>query len=150
MLMLREGNPNPNLSKIFQAEGLAERELIGRFLEGILNDPTFRPKGQPRGMEDLQVRWDEWVFFNQDELRQMITFGIQNGIMSPQSVQRAMRLDSDEQMALMTEAIKKRDQFTPVFEAKQGMAAGEAGIVSTANNGGDAGAAGGRPVKQGE
>lgn len=148
LLMLRDGNPNPNLSKVFQAEGLAEREIIGRFLESILNDTTFMAK-TPRGMDPLQVRWDEWIFFNQDELRQMITFGIQNGVMSPQSVQRAMRLDTDEQKEFMTDALKNRDLWTPVFEAKQGMAAGEAGLKTgtTANSGGDAGGAGGRPSK---
>lgn len=148
MLMLRDGNPNPNLSKMFQAEGLAERELIGPFIEGILNDSTFRATSV-RGMEKLQVRWDEWIFFNQDELRQMITFGIQNGVMSPQMVQRAMRLDTDEHLELMQQAIDERELWTPAFEAKQGMAAGEAGLKtgSTGNGGGDAGAAGGRPSK---
>jgi hypothetical protein len=145
MLMLRDGNPNPNLTKMFQAEGLAEREIVGPFLESILNDPTFRTT-TVRGMENLQVRWDEWIFFNQAELRQMITFGIQNGVMSPQSVQRAMRIDSDEHLELMTAAIGKRELWTPAFEAKQGMAAGEAGLAP-GNSGGDAGAAGGRPTK---
>lgn len=147
-LMLREGNPNPNLTKVFQAEGLSEREIIGPFIEGILNDPTFIGK-TPRGMETLRVRWDEWIFFNQAELRQMITFGLQNGILPPQLAQRALRIDTEEHLELMQEAIDKRELWTPAFEAKQGMAAGEAGLAGGGNNGGDAGATGGRPASSG-
>lgn len=140
LLMLREGNPNPNLSKMFKTEGESERSIVGRFLEGIINDPTFQPESLPKGMQRLHVRWDPWVFFDAEQLRQMITFGLQNGVMSPQLAQRAMGVDGREHKALMGEAHKDSEQFTPVFEAKQGMASGEAG-----NSGGDAGKTGGRP-----
>jgi hypothetical protein len=140
LLMLREGNPNPNLSKMFKTEGESERAIVGRFLEGIINDSTFQPESLPKGMQRLNVRWDPWVFFDAEQLRQMITFGLQNGVMSPQLAQRAMGVDGREHKALMDAARKDPEQFTPVFEAKQGMASGEAG-----NSGGDAGKTGGRP-----
>jgi hypothetical protein len=140
VLMLREGNPNPNLSKAFQAEGFAERDVVGRFLASILNDRSFLPESLPRGLPRLKVRWDPWVFFDAEQLRQMITFGLQNGLMPPQTAQRALRLDPEEQAQLMREARKNREDHTPVFEAKQGM-----GLAAATNDGGDAGALGGRP-----
>jgi hypothetical protein len=123
LLMLREGNPNPNLSKMFKTEGESERAIVGRFLEGIINDSTFQPESLPKGMQRLNVRWDPWVFFDAEQLRQMITFGLQNGVMSPQLAQRAMGVDGREHKALMDAARKDPEQFTPVFEAKLGTAA---------------------------
>lgn len=144
-LMLVNGIvPNPDLTTLFRAEGTEERKFVGKFIESILNDPDFAPEEGPRGMDRLEVRFDENVFYNEEAIRQATTFGLQNGVMPPQAARKALRVNPHEAKRQMTEAHAAPEEHTPVYQANTGNG-GDA--ADKGNGGGDGGVKGGKGNK---
>ena len=129
-LMRRGGNVSPNLMDMFRAEGMADRRLVGMFIESILNDPNYCPGDAKSGAAggDLQVKFNGRTFLNTKMLLEWIRLGVSNGLAAPQTCTEALGLDTEEEGDLMVEAAKKPKRYTPVFEAKQGMSGPGGGV----------------------
>lgn len=139
MMMRESANQSPYLMSIFRAEGLAERDIVGSFIRDIVNDPDFQGDQKPPAA--LMPQWDDTIFFNEKMLIAWIGFAYQNGFASPQTMRRYLRLSEVNENELMKAARTHSDDYQPIFEPKQG-------LLGPENDGGAAGAAGGRPAKQ--
>ena len=141
-MMMREGTtPSPYLMPIFKAEGTAEREIVGDFLADILNDPSFVGK-EKAPSQRIIPQWDDTVFFNEKMLLGWFQFAYQNGLMSPQTCRRFLALSDEGETESLTDAHTRADDYTPVFEAKQGLLSEVAGGQQASRTGA---AEGGRP-----
>lgn len=119
-LMRREGTVSPYLIKAFENEGLRERERVAAFIEEILSDPDLVGDGEAKVPEGIKVGWDPHAFKNLQEIYEWVRAG-SNGQVSPQSQREALGVDDAAETALMREAHKRRMDYTPPFEPRQGL-----------------------------
>ncbi len=126
-----------DLIPIVQAEADYHRLVVASHLESIFNDPNFS------GMSGLKVEFSPVTFVTVKNVLAYVTAGVTNGLMSPQTGQTLMRLNGATEAANMTKARARKQDFTPVFEAKQGLLQGEAPTTNNPNP-----ETGGRPAKK--
>lgn len=124
-LLLKSGQTSPLLMDVFAAEGRSNRQKVGNFIDRILNNANFHAELPPP--EEVQVGWNEQSFLNIKMMLEWIRLGCANGLVSPQTGRNAMGVENDTETALMREAHKHPEDFTPPFEAKQGMVGGSKG-----------------------
>jgi hypothetical protein len=141
-MMMREGKlQSPFLMSLFRVEGLAERDLVGGYLASIFNDEFFYGSGDAPPQRILPT-WDEGVFFNEKMLIAWMGFGLQNGIISPITMRRWMRVSDRGETELMKLAHTNGKDYEPVFEQKQGLLdAPEGGAPARTEKGGGGGGA---------
>lgn len=128
--------PADELLALLNAEADFYRETVGIFIEEILGSEDF-DRDQKK---EVRVCFGEVTASSLKNALAMVTAGGANGWMAPQTAQRLLRLDSAEQRKLMREAHEHREDFTPPFEAKQGLLT-EGAVDETG------GPAGGRPAE---
>lgn len=139
MMMRESTTPSPYLMPVFRAEGLEERDVVGSFIEEIMNDPTFYGKAAPPSR--LLATWDPTIFLNEKMLMSWFAFAYSNGIASPQTMRRYMNFQAKSESELIRDAKAHREDYEPVFEPKQGLLQDNGDGTGTAP-GGD-----GRPTK---
>ncbi len=123
-LLLRHGaeaSSNPWLMQLFRAEGEAERSVLGGFLQEILEHESFG-RHKP-----VKVTFDDTVWFNLEQLQKWLQWAQSSGLMSPQTARGLMNLDNERESALLLEAHNNPKQYTPPFEAKQGLLQSDGG-----------------------
>lgn len=134
MLLVSEGKEErEDILKLVEQEAIAHRDVIAGFFGQIATAGGF---GKP-GMS-VEVTFSETTFISWTTLINLVDRMTGNGIMSPQTAREYLRLDVKRESARIRDAKKNRDDFTPVFEANQG--------ILTNNQNPDPGT-GGRPVE---
>jgi hypothetical protein len=141
-LLFREGQVSPYAMEVFSAEGRAERSKMSKFLASIFADESFIGGATKAPPAELVPQWSPWTFFTQKMMNELVRLGISNGIMSGPSAREAMGLDDKIEGDRIEASRKKKERYTPVFEAKQGM-----GLSQTGGSGGGKNP-GGRPTPQ--
>lgn len=114
-LMRIKGEPNPELSALLRLEARAERTVMSEFLMQIFSHESFF------GKEASKIMWDESIFMSMNLLREWIVSGAGNGILSPQTARDMYGVSDQVESKRMREASDRRDDYTPPFEAKQGI-----------------------------
>ncbi len=106
----QDGNFETALDSLRQ-EAMAERGAVGTFLTEIISEMG--------GAGD--IGWDWSIFFSGKELKSFVSQASTNGHMSPQTAREWLHLDDKRESMRMRAAKDRKDDFTPPFEAKQGL-----------------------------
>jgi hypothetical protein len=121
-ILLAGQSQSPYLMDAFETEGKRQRRLIGDFLAAIFRDESFVGNNPPP--VDLVPRWNQRSFTPAKMLIEMGRFLYSDGLLSGPTAREWFELDDKEEGDLQEKAAKKRQRYTPPFEAKQGMVAG--------------------------
>jgi len=142
-----QGRALDDMIPILNAEMEHWREEVKGVVEQVINDPTFDPgagepapntsdataRGEPLdpvtavspkendGLGRLQVTFNPLTLATLKNIIAYMTTGLTNGIMSPQTARKRMGLVEAVENANMKAARANKDNYTPVFEAKQGL-----------------------------
>lgn len=115
-----ERKANLNILDAFYAEAVAHRRRIGFFLEDVINRALRPPV-------PVRVAWGSAIFKSRKQLLAELQGAVGAGLMSPQTAREELGLDDEEESARLRQARENKDDYTPVFEAKQGLLAPEPG-----------------------
>ncbi len=113
---LLRGDVTPEMRKLAHTEAKAHRAAVA----GLLRDISLKC-----GFGELKVAFCPTTFLTHAEILGAVNSATASALMSPQTARAWLELDSDEESRLMLEAWKDPNKFTPPFEQKQGIVAGE-------------------------
>ena len=125
-----QGRALDDLIPVLNAEMEYHRAFVKDMLEEIFNNPSFISPGSDEdvpGKVDgvatprITVEFSGLTLVTFKNLLAYATLILTNGIASPQTTRRVMGLNEDEENKLMKVALAKKELYTPVFEAKQGL-----------------------------
>jgi len=121
-LLLCEANstPSPEWMSLLQTEGLHERGIYKRTLDGVLNDPSFF-RGSDKIKGRLSVEFNPNTFISLKLLLEKVRLAGGNAWASPQTAREELGYDNRVESTRMKAAGQNRESFTPPFEAKQGL-----------------------------
>ena len=83
--------------------------------------PPTPPNADPGDPQRLQVTFNPLTLATLKNIIALVTAGITNGIMSPQTGRKRLGLIEAVENANMVAAQANKENYTPVFEAKQGL-----------------------------
>lgn len=127
----------PSLLRNARERGIARRARMERLLRRVLAADEFQDVvDAPRA----EFAWSMRPFYSVTDLMELVR-GTADGVASPQTRREMLDLDDTRESERMREAHARREDYTPPFEARQGMAAG---------GGGEPGSEGGRPMSNPE
>ena len=149
LLFKREqGRALDDIIPVLDAELDFHRGFVKDMLEEVFNDPAFKgeaddggeiperranreiggPGEPPPGTEEgvplnakITVSFSGLTLVTFKNLLNYITVGVTNGVMSPQTARTGLRLNEEQENANMVKAHATPANYTPVFEAKQGL-----------------------------
>lgn len=104
----------------WRAEGNRHRAWIKRALEAVLNDPDYH-RGAVTTGNRVEVYFSPLSFLSHKEGREMLSFGIGNGLVSPQTATEMLGFELDYERERMAAAQADPESWRPVFEPKQGL-----------------------------
>lgn len=125
-----QGRALDDLIPVLNAEMEYHRAFVKDLLEEVFNEPSFISPGDDEdvpGKADgvaaprITVEFNALTLVTFKNLMAYATLILTNGIGSPQTTRRVMNLNEDEENKFMKEAAAKKELYTPVFEAKQGL-----------------------------
>lgn len=122
-LMDGEARKGGDLTKVLRAEAMEERQVVSGFLHTILGHEYFEAVKS----KDLRFAWDDSVLMDMERATAWVSAGVSAGLMSPQTGREFMGLDDAFESKRMKEAGGRKEEFTPPFEAKQGLVADPGG-----------------------
>lgn len=106
----------PSLMRNHRAAAFDMRERMETFVDSILEADEFKALVSKGGKCDWSVK----SLYSVDEIMAMVS-GTADGIASPQTRRGWLDLDDAEESRLMQDAHKRKEDFTPPFEGKQGL-----------------------------
>lgn len=115
-----------------RAEVLAFREDFTEFLTEIFNAESFR-SSMP-GAPALIPQWDVKLLYSSKGLIELATAYSTYAIAAPQTVREMFGIDNDEASELFRQAHETPEDYTPVFEPRQGITAAVVAPASPAGN----------------
>ena len=127
-LLICEANsmPSSEWMPLLQSEGLHERGIYKRTLDGVLNDPTFF-RGSNKIKGRLSVEFNPNTFTSHKLLLEKVRLAGGNGWASPQTAREDLGYDNAVESKRMKSAAQNKEYYTPPFEAKQGMVSNSIG-----------------------
>lgn len=96
----------------------ARAEISRHFAEVVASKEFTQVKG-------AKLVWNQFTMLSWDAVIKYVTFALGNGLMPPQMARPIFGIDEEEANKLMKKAHANRLNYTPVFEGKQGIVAGE-------------------------
>ncbi len=106
----------PSLMRNHRTAALDKRGCLEEFCESILEAREFAPLVT----KTHKIDWSVKSLYSIEEIMAMVS-GTADGIASPQTRRGWLDLDDGEESRLMQDANKRKEDFTPPFEGKQGL-----------------------------
>jgi hypothetical protein len=103
--------------ELLRVEMESAREAIRRHFGQIIASEQFST------VKEAKLVWNQFTMLGWERLVKYITMALSNGLMPPPMARQYLGIDEKEANRLMEEARKKPENYTPIFEQKQGMAA---------------------------
>ena len=114
-----------DVSQILRSEATYHRGKVEGFLKRVFNNPSFLGTHVDKR---LRPEHAQSVLYTSAELETRVRAAVTHGLASPPTCREEMGYDDARESARMQDAHKRKEDYTPPFEAKQGIVADAAGV----------------------